>query len=76
MAGEGGAGSRPLAGLRYMSCKSGKNSNLQRGQRHWVLFPRLVDIGRGEPEDDGRDRVEPVNASELFGSKFIVDPML
>ena len=45
-------GRRSLAGLRYMSCRSGEDSNLQRALG--TMSP-LVDIGRGEPEDNGKD---------------------
>ena len=45
-------GSRPLAGLHHMSCMSGENSNLQRALG---MVSLVVDIGRGEPEDNSKD---------------------
>ena len=47
-----GKGRRSLAGLRYMSCRSGEDSDLQRALG---TVPPVVDIGRGEPEDNGKD---------------------
>ena len=47
-----GMGRRSLAGLRYMSCMSGENSNLQRALG---MVSLVVDIGRGEPEDNSKD---------------------
>ena len=26
-----------------------------KGQRHWALFPQLVDMGMGKPEGNGKD---------------------
>ena len=45
-------GRRSLARLHYMSCRSGKNSSLQRALG---TVSQVVDIGRGEPEDNGKD---------------------
>ena len=49
---ESGMGRRSLARLHYMSCRSGKNSSLQRALG---TVSQVVDIGRGEPEDNGKD---------------------
>ena len=46
-----GKGHRSLAGFHYMSCRSGENSDLQRALGTVSL---VVDIGRGEPEDNGK----------------------
>ena len=45
-------GRRSLAGLCYMSCRSGEDSDLQRALG---MVSPVVDIGRGEPEDNGKD---------------------
>ena len=49
----GGRGHRSLTGLSYMSCRSGKKQRSPKG--HGTVSP-VVDIGRGEPEDNGKDR--------------------
>ena len=45
-------GRRSLAGLRYMSYRSGENSDLQRALG---MVSPVVDISRGETEDNGKD---------------------
>ena len=47
-----GMGRRSLAGICYMSCRSGKDSDLQRALG---MVSPVVDISRGEPEDNGKD---------------------
>ena len=47
-----GMGHRSLTGLSYMSCRSGKKQRSPKG--HGTVSP-VVDIGRGEPEDNGKD---------------------
>ena len=48
----------------YVSCRSGEDSDLQRAPGTVSL---VVDIGRGEPEDNGKDKGR---AGELFKSKI------
>ena len=45
-------GHRFLAGLHYMSCRSGEKQQSPKG--HGTVSP-VVDIGRSKPEDNDKD---------------------
>ena len=67
-------GSRPLAGLHYMSCMSGENSNLQRAKGTGHCFPSWLTPAGASQRMATKTKVELVKSNEVFRSKFIIDP--
>ena len=65
-------GRRSLAGLRYMSCRSGEDSDLQRALG--TVSPGWLTLARTSQRTMAKTRVELVNASKLFKSKIHLGP--
>ena len=56
-------GSRPLAGIHFMSCKSGENGNHQRAKGTGHCFTGWLILAGGSQRMTTKTRVELVNAS-------------